>query len=497
MRRKTGPAPRNGGFPVCLGVKSRVISQDAATLMRDAHALKAAGRLEEAARRYREAVAANPKSGVAEHNLAACLGDAGRWAEAEPHIAAAFAKGLDAPETWLMKGRCELALGRLDNAETAFLEALKRRGDMYDAHRELAQLIWMRTGDVTQATAHVDAALKRQPALLALHIVKAQALEFSGDGEGALALMSRLAGEHPDQPGVLVQAAQLATSLGRGADALAFAQGAMRRAPLDLGVQLTMTEALLAAGRAEEAERLAGDIRKRSPTSQHAIALQAAAWRILGDARYRQLYDYDSLVKEVMLDTPAGWPTLDAYLADVAGALKALHAFREHPFNQSLRHGSQAVDILQQDHPALRALPQALDGPIRRRLEELGTGEDPVRARNRGTYAFQGMWSVKLRGGGYHVDHVHPQGWLSSACYVETVQPRGREGWIRFGQPGVKTQPPLTAEHFVEPKPGMLVLFPSYMWHGTVPFSGEQNRLTFAFDLVPGRMEPDAPDARS
>ena len=31
-----------------------------------------------------------------------------------------------------------------------------------------------------------------------------------------------------------------------------------------------------------------------------------------------------------------------------------------------------------------------------------------------------------------------------------------------------------------------LALFPSYMWHGTVPFTGAKPRLTFAFDLVPG-----------
>jgi hypothetical protein len=33
----------------------------------------------------------------------------------------------------------------------------------------------------------------------------------------------------------------------------------------------------------------------------------------------------------------------------------------------------------------------------------------------------------------------------------------------------------------------MLVLFPSYFWHGTVPISGNQTRLTVAFDAVPDR----------
>jgi hypothetical protein len=31
------------------------------------------------------------------------------------------------------------------------------------------------------------------------------------------------------------------------------------------------------------------------------------------------------------------------------------------------------------------------------------------------------------------------------------------------------------------------VLFPSYMWHGTVPFESFQSRITVAFDIVPHR----------
>lgn len=454
--------------------------------MREAEALKAAGRVDEAVSRYRQAIAANPRSGAAEHNLAACLGDAGRWAEAEPHIRAAFAKGIDAPETWLVLGRCQQSLGRLEAGEAAFRQAIRRRPDMADAQRELAQLLWMRSGDASTALKDIDAALKAAPNNGALGFVKAQALEFMGRVDEAYGLMLRMAEAHPQVGSVLVYASQLAVQLGRTDAGLQFAERAQRVAPGELPVLVTLAEALITAGQAQRASDVAGDIRRKWSTNQHGIALQATAWRMLGDARYRKLYDYGSLVGSALLDVPDGWASREAYVADVSAALNALHAFKEHPFNQSLRHGSQAVDILQQTHAALRALPQALDGPIKRRLQELGPGDDPVRARNRGTYAFQGMWSVKLRPGGYHIDHVHPAGWLSSACYIETVPPKGREGWIRFGQPGLKMQPPLEAEHYVEPKPGMLVLFPSYMWHGTVPFTGDKPRLTFAFDLVPG-----------
>jgi Putative 2OG-Fe(II) oxygenase len=65
------------------------------------------------------------------------------------------------------------------------------------------------------------------------------------------------------------------------------------------------------------------------------------------------------------------------------------------------------------------------------------------------------------------------------------VKGAGHEGWIKFGEPGVPTLPALGPEHFEKPEPGLLVLFPSYMWHGTMPFPGEQTRLTLAFDLLP------------
>ena len=228
----------------------------------------------------------------------------------------------------------------------------------------------------------------------------------------------------------------------------------------------------------------------RHPHDQYALALQAIAWRLAGDPRYPALYDYETLVRAWTVEPPQGWSSLPAYLADLAEGLKALHTVKTHPIGQSLRHGSQtSQDLFQVDHPAIRALPEALNGAIRAHLAALGQGRDVVRSRNTGGYAYRGLWSVRLRPDGFHADHVHPEGWLSSAFYVElpdAVHGEGREGWIKFGEPGLPTRPPLAAEHFVKPEPGRLVLFPSYIWHGTVPFGGTATRLPCAFDLAPG-----------
>jgi hypothetical protein len=80
---------------------------------------------------------------------------------------------------------------------------------------------------------------------------------------------------------------------------------------------------------------------------------------------------------------------------------------------------------------------------------------------------------------------VHPEGWISSAFYVRVPGDlQETEGWLTFGEPGPATAPPLPPEHLVKPEPGLLVLFPSYMWHGTVPFQSAEKRLSCAFDIV-------------
>jgi hypothetical protein len=174
-------------------------------------------------------------------------------------------------------------------------------------------------------------------------------------------------------------------------------------------------------------------------------------------------------------------------------SINRLHNPNGHPLLfQSLRRGTETTeDLTRSADPAIQALFSSFAAPIRDYLERLGTGPDALRRRNHGTWRFNGSWSVRLRTLGHHANHVHPRGWISSACYVRLpdIMNDGltEDGVLTFGQPSIPTSPALGPEHMVRPRVGMLVLFPSYFWHGTVPFSGDQARLTVAFDAVPGR----------
>jgi hypothetical protein len=81
---------------------------------------------------------------------------------------------------------------------------------------------------------------------------------------------------------------------------------------------------------------------------------------------------------------------------------------------------------------------------------------------------------------------VHPQGWISSALYVALPPTSGADhaGWFTLGEPDERLGLQLGPWRKIEPKLAQLVLFPSWMWHGTVPFA-EGERLTVAFDVAP------------
>lgn len=455
-----------------------------------AAALKGLGRRQEALTFNEQAIDRFGASAVAWHNYAATLADLGRGDDARVACEQAFARGLDGAETWGVYARALLAAGEHDAAERAYGETLKRSPRDVRMAAEWANIVWMRRGDLDEAGAVLDACFAAGGDFGALIRARAAMIEAAGDPERAADLLGKAAGRVPGDLSLQLAAAHGALTTGSLSQAerlLALAEQAAPDAP---GVLIHGIIIDLAAGRAEAALAKARAGLERHPRDQALWGWAATAARAAGDPLHEELHDFQAMVGVYDITAPEGWPNLEAYLADLAKALKKLHVYRQHPAEQSLRQGSQTLHLLTgSDDPAIAAFFRQVDGPIRQYMEAIGQGEGPLRSRNSGQYRIDGAWSVRLKPHGFHRDHFHPEGWLSSAFYVETpdaaLERADREGWIRFGQPPYPTRPALPAEHFVRPKPGRLVLFPSYMWHGTVPFTTDESRMTIAFDVQP------------
>lgn len=464
---------------------------DASHALRAAYAaaLKAAGRAKDAYDVQRGSSRAFPNDKIAWHNLAAAAVDIDDPRQARIAAEKAFALGLDAPETWTIYGRVLIALGDTEGGQKALEKALAQAPGHAVAAVLLAKLIWMRTADADAAVAPLRAGINSPGADLSMIMVEAKILEAAGRVKEARDLLELWTDAYPNDALLARTTGQIRLDVGEVAGAEWMMRKAISLDPRLTAAHVGLASVLMTQGRAEEALEAATTAAEIDPTDQSTWGWVATAARALGRPEHPALYDYDAFVRPYKIETPEGWDSLEAYLADLDAALTRIHTMQAAPSDQTLRAGIQTIDDLAQSQdPAIRAFFAAIDGPIRAYMAEMGQGDDPLRRRNTGKYRISDIWSVLLREQGFHVDHFHPRGWISSAFYVSLppMQDDGKhEGWIEFGQPPFPVQPPQPPERFVRPEPGTLVLFPSYMWHGTVPFEGSDRRLTIAFDAVP------------
>ncbi|MGH8296104.1 MAG: 2OG-Fe(II) oxygenase family protein [Steroidobacteraceae bacterium] len=453
-------------------------------------ALVALGRQAEAIAAYSSLASGAPDDPAAAQALAMALSAAGRHAEAAPVAHRALARGFRSATLCLIYANSLMAQGANERAETALRDCLLLEPRLTEAHNSLAQLIWTRTGKLAEATEALDQALQRFGNDDALWATKAAILQGAGEARAAYECLAPRAGRAQAPPVLLVRAGLSALEFDP-AQALSLAQRALRLLPDNTPARNLLAAAQLGVGDARGALQNCEALLAKTPDDQYLIALQTTALRLRGDERYAQLCDYRKLILPLDIEPPPPWRDPASFLADLAASLGRLHDPEGHALLfQSLRHGTETTqDLTRSADPVIRALFAAFAAPIARYLEHIGPGADPLRRRNEGRWRFNGSWSVRLRNRGFHTSHVHPRGWISSAFYIGLpdvmADARTDAGMLSFGRPGLLTTPPLDAEYSVRPAPGMLVLFPSYFWHGTIPFQSPQPRLTVAFDAVP------------
>lgn len=247
------------------------------------------------------------------------------------------------------------------------------------------------------------------------------------------------------------------------------------------------------AGRIDQAQVLVHAALTRDPDNQEALCHLGTLWRLANDEREHWLCDYERLIGCLEVPPPAGHGDMDPYLDALAAHLNRLHSARREPVNQSVRNGSQTAGrLFGRSDPVIAAAQAALQNAVEHWAARLpDDSRHPFLSRKRAKLRMTGSWSVKLWSSGRHANHFHSEGWASSAYYValpdSVRQASGNDlgGCIQFGQPLDELGLKLPPRRVLRPRPGYLVLFPSYFWHGTVPFSDAQPRLTIAFDIRP------------
>lgn len=444
---------------------------------------------------FRNALALDPRSASAWINLGAVLRLLGRADEAIACYERAESLGYRGAELRDALVGALTDAGRVAEAMDQARRLVAEQPAFAPGHRTLAGLLW-EYGPILHAPeepfALFAAAADAQPANQALQSAHLAFLLEARRTDAALARLQALR-DRTDSPLLLRMHADVLDRVGRSAEAAPlysrlYAQG--DRSPTFLNAY---TRHLLVAGDCAAAAERAAEVLQREPWNQQALAYLATAWRVFGDEREFWLCDYDRLVQAVDVEVPSGFGTRDDFLGTLAATLDTLHLAAREPLPESVRGGSQTPgQLFGRRDPVIEATRQALQQAAERWLAQLPSDpQHPFLQRNLRQTRFAGSWSIKLWKSGRHVNHIHSQGWISSAFYVR-LPPSVRAatdgtdaGCIQFGQPPVEMGLQLPPRRVIRPEPGKLVLFPSYLWHGTVPFDDSEPRVTVAFDLVP------------
>lgn len=460
------------------------------------HTLAAAQRagddLEGAEASHRQALAREPANAQGWTNLGIVRRLLGDPADALACFARARALGYAAAELLDAEASAHLDLGQTQDALAKAQALIAQQPDYAAGHVLMAHILWEHRADSEADPFNAIArAVEAQPQNAALRMAFVNLLTEAERGEEATAQLRILRGQG-DDPTLAIAHAVALEMCGDSDGASAAFSAAMAMPNPPRGAGAAYAQHLIRRGRADEAAAHALSDAQRDPLDQQAWAALSIAWRLIGDPREAWLCDYERHVLIGEIEAPPGYADVPAFIAALRETLIEMHVALRAPVNQSLRGGTQTAGVLfGSKHPVIIAARQALHACVRRLIAQLPPDtRHPFLARNTGDVRFTGSWSVRLTASGKHINHFHPQGWLSSAFYVELPPSvasgaESHSGWIQFGQPPEKLGLHLPPRRFVQPEAGKLVLFPSYMLHGTVPFSDAAPRMTMAFDAKP------------
>lgn len=456
---------------------------------------KEGGRYLEALAVLERAASVRAKYYDAHYYLGTTLTALDRFGEAVAQLSEAVALRPEGAEALGALANALQHAGRSDEALEIYWRAVQAKPDDMRLHHDFNNLAWT----LGRRDLHLKSygfAQKRMPGSPDILLGEADLRFKFAQYEPAEALLRRaqeLAPERADVADALARSLsaqkkfeesylQFEKAIAAKADSVAFRQG--------------FAAALLNGGQPKEALRLLEEARVLRPLDQLTLGGMLLAYRELGDSRYARLFDAERFVRVFDVPLPRGFTDARAFNQALAGALAEMHDTRKvEPFDQTLRGGTQTFGYLfKQDDRLIQAAREAIETCVRVYIQDLPEDADhPLLTRKASDFTFNGSWSCRLKSSGFHTNHVHPMGWISSAYYVDVPDAvdddAGKQGWLKFGESHMGLSARDRPEHHVKPGVGRLALFPSYFWHGTVPFQSSHDRLTIAFDVVPGRQQ--------
>lgn len=428
------------------------------------------------------------------NNLALVLKKQCLFDQAITHLNTALSSAPGTVEVMKNLASCYTLVGDLTASKRLYTQILKLNPLDIDAHHWLNQMLWEHNDDDFLGSYHL--ALKTNQNQPDLQFALAHKLKLADQHEHAFEVLKSTLKTHKQHLPSLLEIADIAREQGMFIDSLDYVQRANKVAgTATLKQQLLAKQELgksfISIGEYKTSLSLFNKLLSHNDTHQGWWAYKTVALRMLKMAEYDYLCDYQQFILSAKITPPSGYNNLAEFNHELTNSLKAIHYGSTHPLDQTLKNGSQTGEkLFDYQIPIIKELTQSLTQQTLEFLMQLPKDNvHPLLKHNTLHFKETDSWSVILNSSGFHTDHYHPAGWLSSCYYVQVPDMvhnnSQQQGFIKFGQPGFNTQDTIAPERVIEPEQGLLVQFPSYFWHGTKPFESKQTRITTPYDILP------------
>jgi tetratricopeptide (TPR) repeat protein len=306
----------------------------------------------------------------------------------------------------------------------------------------------------------------------------------------ALNMLGKVLAAAPDNPGYHMNIGAVQDAAGKSDDAENSYRRAIELRPDYLDPYHNLGDLYLKLDRPIDAIAVFDACMDSNGREFHSLAYKAHAFDDAGQHdNARDLLDFDRFVKTYAFEPPKGYDTLTAFNDALARHIKT------HPTLQggvmSTENGKHTGELLRAPKGPMGAMEARIDEAIRWYIDNLPDDPDHPAVKWAPSEWKLTSWGVVMHNKGHERAHIHPNGWLSGVFYLSLPDvlndpDRQPEGWLEFGRPtaDLHVKSELTVRHY-KPEYGQMFLFPSYFYHGTIPFKSEQRRICVSFDVEP------------
>jgi uncharacterized protein (TIGR02466 family) len=313
-----------------------------------------------------------------------------------------------------------------------------------------------------------------------------------GEIDAALAAGRRAIELKPDYADAHVNCGNALAEAGRTDAAIEAYQAALAIHPTSVRALNNLAMALVVCGRPGEALPLLETCLIASPGNTLALATKSVALSESGETKaLRSLVDFDALIGRHLVKPGRHFDSLAEFNGVLARHVSEHPSLTFEPAKHSTRRGMQTGDLLAEPKGPIAVLERVIHDTVQDYVRDLRERSDHPFLARRFRRSHLDIWGVVLESEGHQVPHIHTTGWISGCYYVKVpaaISSAGsqRGGWIEFGRPHERYRPTAEPEtRLVRPEEGLVVLFPSFMFHRTVPFVSKEPRISIAFDIRP------------